>query len=121
MTSKRIIMLTGVLMIGLLLTACVVASVDVVRPVPIDLMPQIEKLQQDEDYGMGKKQRYHQIHKAEDLECEDCHAEELSPSEAIFFAQDMSPDVPDPVDRSICLVCHEGTDAELPLYGVETP
>ena len=121
MTSKRIFMLGGVLMISLLLTACVFVSADVVRPVPIDLLPQVENLQQDEDFGMGKNQRYHQIHKAEDLDCDDCHTEELSPGEAIFFAQDMSPDAPDPVDRSVCLFCHEGTDAELPLYGVETP
>ena len=122
MTGKRIIILAGVLMISLLLTAWAVVSVNAMRPVLIeDSLPQIEKLQQDEDYGMGKKQRYHQIHKAEDLDCEDCHTAELSPREAIFFAQDVSPDAPDPVDRNTCLFCHEGTDAEKPLYGVEMP
>jgi hypothetical protein len=121
MTSKRIILLTGVLMISLLVTSYVVVSADVMRPAPTDLLPQIEKIQQDEDYGMGIKQRYHQIHTGEGLNCEDCHTTELSSGEAIFFAQDMSPDTLGPVNRNVCLTCHEGADAQLPLYGIGTP
>lgn len=61
------------------------------------------------EHGLAFDQRYHKIHaEVLGLECATCHtkANDMPTSQAIFSAQDVSPQAPGPVDRRACLGCH---------------
>ena len=55
--------------------------------------------------SLGEKGRLHAVHKAEDLECSDCHSkDDVDP---LFLRAAESQGSEGPVNREGCMVCHK--------------
>ena len=55
--------------------------------------------------SLGEKGRLHAVHKAEDVECSDCHSkDDVDP---LFLRAAESQGREGPVDREGCMVCHK--------------
>lgn len=68
-------------------------------------------------YGLQPNERYHRIHATElSLDCTTCHLTSPDTEQTVFGDQDTSPSAPGPVDRQVCLECHQD-GAATDLYG----
>jgi len=68
--------------------------------------------------SLGEKGRFHAVHKAEDLECSDCHSkDDVDP----LFLRAAEPQGGDqgPVDREGCMVCHKSPKKPTWYLGVK--
>jgi len=55
--------------------------------------------------SLGEKGRLHAVHKAKDVECDDCHSyDDVDP---LFLRAAESQGSKGPVDRAGCMVCHK--------------
>jgi hypothetical protein len=55
--------------------------------------------------SLGEKGRLHAVHKAEDVECSDCHSK--TDVDPLFLRATESQGSEGPVDREGCMVCHK--------------
>jgi uncharacterized membrane protein len=67
--------------------------------------------------SLGEKGRLHAVHKAEDVECSDCHSK--TDVDPLFLRATESQGSEGPVDREGCMVCHKSPKKPTWYLGVK--
>ena len=97
------------------LTAAPVLAAEAPAQKPVSAATQATKAMKP---SLGEKGRFHAVHKAEDLECSDCHSkDDVDP----LFLRAAEPQGGDqgPVDREGCMVCHKSPKKPTWYLGVK--